>query len=74
MGVLKNPSLPGRVAALLGSHGLPARFPPMRMARVLEAARRDKKARGGRVRMVLPVRAGRVVVLPVPLATLKAVL
>ena len=74
LSILKDLSLQARLETLLGKFGLPTRFPRMRKDRILEVALRDKKVRKGRIRMVLPVRAGRVVVRPVPLAMLKAVL
>ncbi len=51
------------VAAALASAGLPTAFPAdLDAADVLAAARRDKKAQSGRLRFVLPVRIGNVIV------------
>lgn len=63
MGVLTGlcaESLLIRQRALLERLGLPTRAPGVSAARVLAALRLDKKARGGRVRFVLPLRVGRV--------------
>ncbi len=49
-----------RLTSLLRALDLPAQFPPLDITRVLQAMRRDKKAIGGRLRLVLPVRIGEV--------------
>ncbi len=75
LGVLEDPALPGRLRALLGRLGLPSAFPQgLDRGRMLRAVRRDKKARGGRIRAVLPVRAGMVRIRELPLAALASVL
>jgi 3-dehydroquinate synthase len=52
-------SLPGTVAALLRAAGLPTVLPSaMTPARVIEATRTDKKARGGSVEYALPAKLG----------------
>ncbi len=67
-GVLKEASLPGRLEGLLRRLGLPTRFPVrLRPDRLVVASGKDKKVRGGRIRMVLPVRLGRTVTRPVTL-------
>ncbi|MDW8373088.1 MAG: 3-dehydroquinate synthase [Planctomycetota bacterium] len=68
LGVLADPDLPARLDALLTRFGLPLRYPatdPALIERLVARTALDKKARGGRVRFVLPVRAGQVTVLPV---------
>jgi 3-dehydroquinate synthase len=50
----------GRVEKLLVALGLPVRWPGLSAAALWEIMRHDKKARGGKVRMVLPVRLGEV--------------
>jgi 3-dehydroquinate synthase len=48
-----------RLAGLLAALGLPTAIPArMTAAAILEVARRDKKARGGRIAFVLPARLG----------------
>ena len=67
-GVLKDAALPGRLETLLLHLRLPTRFPRrLHAARLLAAAGRDKKVRGNRIRMGLPVRLGRTVAGPVTL-------
>jgi 3-dehydroquinate synthase len=49
-----------RIEALLAGLGLPVRLPgEPRIEALLDAARRDKKNRGGRIHCALPVRLGR---------------
>lgn len=58
-GVLAQPELPERVEALLQRFGLPVRLPAGMDLEAVEAAMAfDKKATGGRLRWVLPVRIG----------------
>lgn len=52
----------GRIARLIESFGLRVSASWISPARVLSALRRDKKARGGIARFVLPVRVGKVFV------------
>jgi 3-dehydroquinate synthase len=74
-GVLEDQDLPGRLALLLRRLGLPTGFPRRLPAkRLVAAAARDKKVRGGRIRMVLPVRLGRTVTRPVAAFTLRRAL
>jgi 3-dehydroquinate synthetase len=48
-----------RLAGLLAALGLPTAIPAsLEPAAILEVARRDKKARGGRIACALPVRLG----------------
>jgi 3-dehydroquinate synthase len=51
-----------RLKALLEFSGLPVRFPPLDEEAVMDRLRTDKKVRDGRVRFVLPVRMGEVVI------------
>ncbi|MCC6442891.1 MAG: 3-dehydroquinate synthase [Armatimonadetes bacterium] len=62
------------LSALLRRAGLPVRFPPeVSSDHLMEAMRRDKKVKDGRLRFVLPVRMGQVVVRgDVPPETVKA--
>jgi 3-dehydroquinate synthase len=49
-----------RLRALLSAFGLPTRPPPrIVLTRIVDAIRRDKKARAGRARYALPLRLGR---------------
>nr|PZN37310.1 MAG: 3-dehydroquinate synthase [Bacillota bacterium] len=60
-GVLAQPDLPERLEALLRRFGLPVRLPPGVDPAAVEAAMAyDKKATGGQLRWVLPVRIGQV--------------
>jgi 3-dehydroquinate synthase len=63
-GVLQDPELPGRVRRLLERLGLPTQL-PVTPAELLPVLYRDKKVEGGKLRWVLPVRPGEVVVRPV---------
>lgn len=56
------PSLPGRVAALLRRLGLPASYRGSPPAEILAAMGTDKKRVGRRLRFVLPEAVGRVVI------------
>lgn len=53
-----------RVEAVLSALGLPVRFPALSPDAVLSAISRDKKSEGGKVKMVLPLRIGEVVITP----------
>jgi 3-dehydroquinate synthase len=54
---------PARVEALLSALGLPVKFPSnLNPDAVLSAMALDKKSEGGKVKMVLPVRIGEVVI------------
>jgi 3-dehydroquinate synthase len=65
VGVLKEPDLQPRLIRLLERLGLPTRLPTGVTGPSLDTLiRRDKKVEGGRVRWVLPVRAGEVIVTP----------
>jgi 3-dehydroquinate synthase len=65
-GVLKDLDLLTRLERLLSRLGLPTRIPPgLTLANMEPAMRRDKKAEGGLIHWVLPVRAGEVIVTPV---------
>lgn len=64
-GVLAQPDLPERLETLLRRFGLPVRLPPGVDPAAVEAAMAyDKKATGGQLRWVLPVRIGQVQVTP----------
>lgn len=68
LGVLADPALPERLDRLLERLGLPLwheRADGGAVERLVRRTALDKKARGGRVRFVLPVRAGEVRVCPV---------
>jgi len=52
----------GRVEALLSALGLPVKMPSMPAESVLSAMSIDKKAEGGKVKMVLPTKIGDVVI------------
>jgi len=52
----------GRVEALLRRCGLPIRYAGVDQEKLLAALRLDKKRRGGRLRWVLPVRLGEVII------------
>ena len=57
---LAGPALVTRLATLLRAYGLPTALPARHDAsEILEVARRDKKARGGRIAYALPTRLGR---------------
>lgn len=61
VGLLAQPDLPERLEALLLRFGLPVRMPPgTDLAAVRAAMALDKKAEGGQIRWVLPVRIGQV--------------
>ncbi len=66
-GLCEDPSLPGRLAALLARMGLPADVPEADRAAVMRAMRLDKKADGDKLKLPVPVRPGemRLVELPV---------
>ncbi|MCX6355751.1 MAG: 3-dehydroquinate synthase [Candidatus Aureabacteria bacterium] len=51
-----------RIIALLQKYGLPVRMEKIPVEKLLRAIPRDKKARGGKARFVLPERIGRVFV------------
>ena len=51
-----------RLEGLIKAFGLPVRSPQISLARVMRALRRDKKFVRGRMRFVLPVQAGHVIV------------
>jgi len=56
---LGTPTLVPRLAGLLAALGLPTAIPArVSAASILEVARRDKKARGGRIACALPARLG----------------
>ncbi len=74
LGLSTDPSLPGRLKALMPRLGLPVSFPRLNRVRFLQALGRDKKALRGRIRVVLPVRPGKVITREVPLAALALVL
>lgn len=64
-GVLLQPDLPERLQALLARFGLPVALPPgLDPADLLPVMAYDKKAEGGRIKWVLPVRLGQVQVTP----------
>ena len=64
-----------RLRALLTALGLPTRLrAPLPVERLIAAARRDKKARGGSLRFVLARRLGEVEVRAVPEAAVRAAL
>lgn len=64
-----------RLRDLLAALGLPTRLrEPLSVARLLDTARRDKKARGGSLRFVLARRLGEVEVRPVAEPAVRAVL
>jgi 3-dehydroquinate synthase len=54
------PDVTRRLTALLGRIGLPTEAPGLDPVALLDAMRRDKKNRDGRIRFVLPRRIGRV--------------
>ena len=63
VGILQDEALPGRLEALLTRLGLPTRLPPgLELAELAPLMARDKKVAAGRIRWVLPVRAGEVIV------------
>jgi 3-dehydroquinate synthase len=65
IGLLKEPDLPVRLERLLQRLGLPTRLPPGITREGLHPLMlRDKKAEGGQISWVLPVRAGEVIVTP----------
>jgi 3-dehydroquinate synthetase len=75
--VLRDRPLLDRVPALFHALGLPASLPALDAAEkdALKAALgHDKKRAGGELPWVLPVRAGEVLVAPVPAATVEALL
>jgi 3-dehydroquinate synthetase len=59
---LCQPELEERLAALLARLGLPVTWTGLKPEEVLAAMAHDKKRRGGRLRFVLPVRLGHVVI------------
>ncbi|MGA2193334.1 MAG: 3-dehydroquinate synthase [Nitrospirota bacterium] len=59
---LCGPDVPERIEALLEAYGLPVKMPEFAPASVLDAIGHDKKAEGGKVKMVLPRRIGEVVI------------
>ncbi len=62
-GILQEPDLPTRLERLLQRLGLPTRLPPeLAPAALMPLMQRDKKVQDGRIRWVLPVRAGETVV------------
>jgi 3-dehydroquinate synthase len=76
MQVLQEPELPVRLERLLQRLGLPVRLPQGATAASLhELMMRDKKVEGGRIRWVLPVRAGEVTLTPdvTPAAVQRAI-
>jgi len=70
------PAAAERIEGLLACFGLPTRLPRgLAVAELLAAARRDKKAVAGRLRMVLPRRIGAVCIVDeLPAAELRRVL
>jgi len=63
LGVLKEPDVLVRTERLLERLGLPTRLPGNVNLAAMEALMyRDKKAEGGRINWVLPVRAGEVAI------------
>lgn len=76
MQVLQEPELRVRLERLLQRLGLPIRLPEgVTAASLNELMMRDKKVEGGRIRWVLPVRAGEVTVTPdvTPAAVQRAI-
>jgi 3-dehydroquinate synthase len=64
-GVLQEPALAGRLVLVLRKLGLPVRLPGgLEVAALDPLMQRDKKVEGGRIKWVLPVRTGEVVVTP----------
>jgi len=56
------PEVAERVEALLRRSGLPIRYAGVDQGKLLAALRVDKKRRGGRLRWILPVRIGEVII------------
>ena len=64
-GILRDPRLPQRLESLLQQLGLPVRLPEgLAMESLAPLMQRDKKVEAGRIRWVLPVRAGEVALTP----------
>lgn len=69
LGIAEEPGLSARIAADLTSCGLPTEL-PCPQKELLPAILKDKKAEGGEIRLVLPVKIGKVVVKKVDPTTL----
>ncbi len=65
LGIAEEPGLSARIAADLTSCGLPTEL-PCPQKELLPAILKDKKAEGGEIRLVLPVKIGKVVVRKIP--------
>lgn len=61
LGIAEEPGLSARIAADLAACGLPTELPCPKKG-LLPAILKDKKAEGGEIRLVLPVKIGKVVV------------
>ena len=61
LGIAEEPGLADRIAADLKACGLPTEL-PCPVEELLSAILKDKKAEGGRINFVLPVKIGKVVV------------
>ena len=70
LGITEEPGLSERVAADLAACGLPTEL-PCPEKELLPAILKDKKAEGGEIRLVLPVKIGKVVVKKVPAEMLQ---
>lgn len=70
LGITEEPGLSERVAADLIKCGLPTEL-PCPQKELLPAILKDKKAEGGEIRLVLPVKIGKVVVKKVPAEMLQ---
>lgn len=70
LGITEEPGLSARIAADLAACGLPTEL-PCPEEELLPAILKDKKAEGGEIRLVLPVKIGKVVVKKVPAEMLQ---
>lgn len=70
LGIAEEPGLSARIAADLAACGLPTEL-PCPEKELLPAILKDKKAEGGEIRLVLPVKIGKVVVKKVPAEMLQ---
>ena len=70
LGIAEEPGLSARITANLAACGLPTEL-PCPQKELLPAILKDKKAEGGEIRLVLPVKIGKVVVKKVPAEMLQ---
>lgn len=69
-----DPGLPDRLATILADLGLPTVLPELDHAAIVAAMGVDKKTRGAMLTLPVPVRAGSMTLVPVPVDTLGALL